>query len=72
MCILDKLFYFILNLFLKQFLKWLKNKNGDSIISCITHSEDFQLWNLDDSSPYLTISRNTISRSMSVSSYKFK
>ncbi|VVC35687.1 WD40/YVTN repeat-like-containing domain,WD40 repeat, conserved site,WD40 repeat,WD40-repeat-containing [Cinara cedri] len=47
-------------------LKWLKSKNGDSVISCITNTEDVQLWYTTDSSPYITISRDTISNSMNL------
>lgn len=51
----------------KSNLRWLKNKNEDTIISCITHTEDLQLWHTTDSSPYITIPRDTISQSMNVS-----
>jgi len=53
--------------FLKSNLRWLKNKNDDSIISCVTHTEDVQLWHTTDSSPYSIIPRDTISSSMNVS-----
>lgn len=47
-------------------LKWLKNENQDSVISCITHTEDLQLWYTTGSSPYIIISRDTISNSMNI------
>lgn len=47
-------------------LRWFKNKNEDSIISCVTHTEDVQLWHTTDSSPYSIIPRDTISSSMNV------
>lgn len=47
-------------------LRWLKNKNEDSIISCITHTEDVQLWHTTDSSPYVSILRQKISSSMNI------
>jgi len=53
--------------FLKANLRWFKNKNDDSIISCVTHTEDVQLWHTTDSSPYSIIPRDTISSSMNVS-----
>ncbi|XP_027854042.2 WD repeat-containing protein 89 [Aphis gossypii] len=47
-------------------LSWFKNKNDDSIISCVTHTEDVQLWHTTDSSPYSIIPRETISSSMNI------
>lgn len=53
--------------FFKANLRWFKNKNDDSIISCVTHTEDVQLWHTTDSTPYSIIPRDTISNSMNVS-----
>lgn len=54
-------------LLLKRNLRWLKNKNNDSVISCITHTEDVQLWHTTDALPYIIIPRDTVGKAMHVS-----
>lgn len=52
--------------FFQSKLNWMKSKNGDLVISCITNTEDVQLWHTTDSSPYITIPRDIINSSMNV------
>ncbi|XP_050419901.1 WD repeat-containing protein 89 [Adelges cooleyi] len=47
-------------------LNWLKDENEDWIISCVTHTEDLQLWHTTDSEPFTTVPRDTISKSMNI------
>ncbi|XP_050538555.1 WD repeat-containing protein 89 [Daktulosphaira vitifoliae] len=47
-------------------LNWLKDKCEDWIFSCITHTEDLQLWHTTDSKPCISILRNAISKSMNI------
>ncbi|PSN36389.1 WD repeat-containing protein 89 [Blattella germanica] len=45
-------------------IHWFAHGDGDHSLSCITHTQDLQLWRLDGAAPYLRFDRESISKSM--------
>lgn len=41
-------------------ISWLSLDRNDDIVSCITHSQDLQLWHHDDASPFMQFGRDSI------------
>ena len=57
---------FVCFLYLQEKICWFVEENTNDILSCITHTEDLQLWTSDGVSPFLQFSRDKICHSMQV------
>lgn len=53
-------------------LKWHRNANDKDVLSCITHTQDLHLYDVNESELIVSYTRNTITDSLKVLTYKIQ
>lgn len=56
----------LLSFFFQEKIGWFVQENSSDMLSCITHTENLQLWTSDGAYPFLQFSRDKICHAMQV------